>query len=127
MKPLTDVSNPNWNLEQSDWKSSSIISPALSLIITSILLLFWMNYTSLSLSLENIKLFAIVNWIFHVSDILILFISFKCGLILLRYSSTITVTFIFNVIVAPKLPILTGWKKSSLSLNRLLTFSLQIT
>ena len=67
-----------------------------------------MNYTSLSLSLENIKLFAIVNWIFHVSDILILFISFKCGLILLRYSSTITVTFIFNVIVAPKLPILTG-------------------
>ena len=43
---------------------------------------------SSSLSIEEIQLFSIVNWIFQVSDCLRLFmISFKYGLIL-RYSST---------------------------------------
>ena len=41
---------------------------------------------SSSLSLEEIKLIAIVKWIFHVLDFLIFFmISFKYSLILLRY------------------------------------------
>ena len=41
------------------------------------------------LYMEEIKLFAIVNWIFHVSDFLGLFmISFKYGLNLSKYSST---------------------------------------
>ena len=44
---------------------------------------------SSSLSMEEIKLFAIVNWIFHVSKFLrLLMMSFKHDLILLRYSST---------------------------------------
>ena len=47
------------------------------------------------LSVEEIKLFAIVNWIFHVSDFLELFmISFKYGLILSKYSSTGSVLFL---------------------------------
>ena len=38
---------------------------------------------SSSLSMEEIKLFAIVNWIFHMSDFLRLsMMSFKYGLIL---------------------------------------------
>ena len=45
--------------------------------------------SSSSLSLEDMKLIAIVNWTFYVSDILRLFkIYFKHGLILLRYFST---------------------------------------
>ena len=48
-----------------------------------------------SLSLEETKLIAIVNWIFHVSDLLRSFImSFKYGLILLRYSLTDSVLFL---------------------------------
>ena len=44
---------------------------------------------SWSLSVEKLKWFAIVNWIFHVSHFLRLFMmSFKYALILLRYSST---------------------------------------
>ena len=43
---------------------------------------------SLSLSLEDIKVTAIVNWIFHVTDFFISFVIYcKYGLILLRYSS----------------------------------------
>ena len=50
---------------------------------------------SLSLSIEGIKLFVTVNWIFHLSDFLRLFmISFRYGLILLRYSSTNSVLFL---------------------------------
>ena len=46
---------------------------------------------SWSLSLEEIKQNAIVNWIFHVSDFMRLFMmSFKYGLILLRCSATDT-------------------------------------
>ena len=49
---------------------------------------------SSSLSMEEIKLTAIVNPI-HVSDFLRLFmVSFKYGLILLRYSSTDSVLFL---------------------------------
>ena len=44
---------------------------------------------SSSLSVEEIKVIAITNWIFYVSDFLRLFIvPFKYGLISLRYSST---------------------------------------
>ena len=40
------------------------------------------------LSVEEIKLFVIVNWVFNVSDFLRLFmISFKYGLMLLRWGS----------------------------------------
>ena len=65
--------------------------------------------------MKEIKLFTIVNWVFHVSDVLRLFLmSFKYGLISLRYSSTdsvlflslllsIAVTFVFNIIVSPKI------------------------
>ena len=65
----------------------------------------WMHFKSLG----ETKLIAIVNWIFHVSDFSRFFISFKYGLILLRYSSInrlfifITITFIFNIILAPKI------------------------
>ena len=42
---------------------------------------------SSSLPMEEIKLFAIVNWIFPVSDFLRLFtMSFKFGLILLKFN-----------------------------------------
>ena len=49
---------------------------------------------SSSLSMEETKLFAVVNWIFPVSNFLRLFMmSFKYGLISLRYSSTDSVLF----------------------------------
>ena len=79
--------NRIWYLEKSDWKSSSIISSALSLIMISVLSLCECITRSSSWLLEDIKLIAIVKWIFHVSDILRSFISFKYGLTLLRYSS----------------------------------------
>ena len=67
--PFIDVSNSIWYLEKIYWKSSDITSSALSLIIISMLSLF--EYTTLSsLSLEDIKLMAIINWIFYVSDFL---------------------------------------------------------
>ena len=48
-----------------------------------------------SVSLEGIKLIVIVNCNFHVSDFLRLFmLSFKYGLILLRYSSMDSVLFL---------------------------------
>ena len=54
---------------------------------------------SSSLSLEEIKLIAIFNWIFHVSDFLRLFMmSFKYGLILLRYSLTDRVLFLSTLL-----------------------------
>ena len=47
------------------------------------------------LPLKGIKLITIVNSIFHESDFLRLFMmSFKCGLILLRYSSIDSVLFL---------------------------------
>ena len=41
----------------------------------------WMRYTLSSVSLEKMKLIAIVNWVFYVSDFLKLFMSFKFGFI----------------------------------------------
>ena len=64
--PLTGVSNPIWYLERSDWKSSSIISSTLSFIMIFMSSLLECILRSLSLSLEEIKLIAVVNWIFHV-------------------------------------------------------------
>ena len=44
---------------------------------------------SSTLSIEEIKLFAVVNWIFYVSDFLKFFaMPCKYGLILLKYLST---------------------------------------
>ena len=61
----------------------------------SMLSLFECITRSSSLSIEEIKLFAIANSVFDVSDFLRLFmISFKCGLILLRYSPTDSVLFL---------------------------------
>ena len=55
---------------------------------------FWMHYTLFIISMVEIKLFAIVNWIFDVLDFLRLFMtSVKYGLILLRYSETDSVLF----------------------------------
>ena len=98
--PLIDVSNPIWYLERSDWKGS-ITQSALSLIMISMLSLFECITCSSSLSLEEIKLIAVVNCISNVSDFLRLFMmSFKYGVILLRYSSTDKVLF--------PLPLLSG-------------------
>ena len=50
---------------------------------------------SSTLSIEEMKLFAIANWIFHISEFLKLFmISVEYGLILSRYSSTDSVLFL---------------------------------
>ena len=54
---------------------------------------------SLSLTMEEIKLFTIVSRIFHVSNFLRLFVtSFKYGPILLRYSSTDSVLFLLPLL-----------------------------
>ena len=77
-------------------KSFFITSSASSLIIISILSLseFITRSSSLS-SLGEIKSMVIVNWIFHVSDCLRLFImSLRYGLIISRYSSIDRVLFL---------------------------------
>ena len=72
---------------------------------------FWMHYTHSPLSMEEVKLFPIVNWIFHESDILRLCMkSFKYGLI--KYLSTDSALFL-----SPLLSYLTY-----LLLKKLLTF-----
>ena len=87
--PLIDVSNPMCYLERFYNLKGSITQSALSLIMISMLSLFECITCSSSLSLEEIKLIAIVNCISNVSDFLRLFMmSFKYGVILLRYSST---------------------------------------
>ena len=74
---------------------SSITSSTLLLVMISMLSLFECITCSSSLSLEEIKLIAIVNWVFHVFDFLRLFIrSFKYSLILLGYFSTDSVLFL---------------------------------
>ena len=68
---------------------------ASSLIMISMLSLFECITHSLSLSIQETKLFAIGNSIFHVSYFLrLLMMSFKYGLILLRYSSTDSLLFL---------------------------------
>ena len=65
--------------------------------------------------LEEIKLIVIVNWIFHVWNVLRSFmIYFKYGLTLLRYSSTDSVLFLSPLLsyskwlMLQKLPTLIG-------------------
>ena len=54
---------------------------------------------SSSLSLPELKLMAIANWVFHVLDFLRLFMMcFKNGLYLLRYSSTDSVLFLSSLL-----------------------------
>ena len=84
-----------WYLLRGTLTRFSITSSAFSLIVISMLSLFECITRSPSLSLEEIKLVAIVTLIFHVSDYLGLFmVSFKYGLILLRYSSFDSVLFL---------------------------------
>ena len=65
-------------LLRKDTKSFLTTSSALSVIMISLLSLFECIMHSSSLSLEQIKLVAVANWIFHVPDFLRLFmISFK--------------------------------------------------
>ena len=67
---------------------------------------------SSSLSLEEIKLIPFFIWIFHVSDFFRLFImSFKYGLIVLRYSSTDSV--FLSPLLLQKCLIITFYKKIS--------------
>ena len=73
----------------SESKSSFITWSASSLIMIYMLKLFECITCSSSLSLNKIRLFAIVNWLFHVSIFLRLFMmSFQYGLILKRYCLT---------------------------------------
>ena len=89
------VLNPISFLERSDWKSFSITSSVLLLIVTFMLSFFECITRSSSLSLEDIKLIAIVNWFFHVSYFLRSFmIFFRYGLNLLTYSTTNSVFFL---------------------------------
>ena len=68
-----------WNLYSSESKSSFLTLHASSFIMISMLVLFECITRSSSLSIE-IKLFAIVKWIFNMSDFWRLFImSFKYG------------------------------------------------
>ena len=74
------------HLERRDWKIFSIILSHLLLIMISMWSLFQCMTSSLSLSLEEIKLIPIVNWIFLVSVFFKLFMMyFKYGLISSRY------------------------------------------
>ena len=78
----------------SESKSSFITLSALSFIMISMLSIFECITRSSSLSMKKLKLIAIVNWIFHVSDFLRVFMMLlKYCLILLRYSSTDSVSF----------------------------------
>ena len=90
-KPINDFKLFRY-LFLSDLKSFLIISSASSLITIS---LFKCITRSSCLSLEEVKLIAIVNWIFHMLNFLKLFMmSFKYSLILLRYSATDSVLFL---------------------------------
>ena len=76
-----------------------ITSSAFSLIMISMLSIFECIISHSSLSMEEIKLFVIVNWIFHVTDFLRLFMMFfKYGQILLRCSSTDSVSFLILLV-----------------------------
>ena len=97
--PLIDVSNPIWLLERGNWKSSSTPSSGLLLIIIFEYSLFECITRSSLLSLEEIKLIAIVSCIFHELEFLRLFMmSFKYGLVLLRYSSNDSVLFLWPLL-----------------------------
>ena len=94
---LIDVSNLIWYLGKSDWRCSSITSSSLSLIVIFTLLLFECIIRSSSLTLEERNLIAIVNCIFHVSEFFrSSMISFKYGLILLKYFSNDSFYFYYH-------------------------------
>ena len=102
---------PTWYLKKSNWKSSSITSSALSLIMISMLSLFECITGLSSFPLEeiNLKLIVVVNLIFNVWNYWHHFWHLL-GLIFLRYS------FIFNVIITPNITY------SFFNLNRFLIF-----
>ena len=78
-------------------------SSASTLIMISMLSLFECTTCSSSFSIEEIKLFAIANWIFQIPDFSrLLMLSFKHGLILLRYSSTDSVLFLSPLLLCSK-------------------------
>ena len=100
---LIDFSNQIWYQETSELKSFLVTSSALPLIMISLLSLF--NHF---IVFRRNKINCCFFFIFHLPDVVRLFmISFKYGLILLRYFSrcftSITFTFIFNIIVTPKI------------------------
>ena len=94
IKPFIDVSNPIWYLERSDWKSMYNF-PCFVNSHDFYVIIFKMHYSS-SLSLKDIKLIPIVNYIFHVSDFFhISFVTlFRYGIILLTYFSIDSVLFL---------------------------------
>ena len=65
--------------------------------------ILWMIVCSSSLSLEEIKLIAIANWIFHVLDLLRLFMMSMRYSLMDGVSFVFTTTFIFDMIVLPKI------------------------
>ena len=84
----------------SESKSSSIPLSALSLIMIFILSLFECVTRPSLLSLKEIRLIVTANWFFHVSNFLRSFmISFKYGLLLLRYSLTNSVLFLLLLLL----------------------------
>ena len=111
--PFINVSKLLRYLLISDSKCFSVISFALPLIMISLLpLLCYMLFTIIFIIIFRRNNTVIVDWSFQLSDFFRLFVSFKYGLILLRYSfnwwcSFITSTFIFNIIVITKLFTLT--------------------
>ena len=68
-----------WYLFLSESKSSFLTLTASSLIMISMLSIFECITCFLGLSMKEIKVFAIINWIFYVSDFLRLFIIFFNG------------------------------------------------
>ena len=96
--PFIEVSNSIWYLEISNWKNSSVTSSALLLIMISMLPLFGCITCSSSLSMEEIKLFSVANWILNVSDFLRSFIiSFKYGLTWFLVSLIVVSSIFFSV------------------------------
>ena len=84
-----------WYLLRSDLKRFSITSSALPLILIYLSSLFtWIKRFS-SLSLDEIKLVAIVNGAFYISTFWD-YLFFKYGITLLRYFSTDNIYFYHN-------------------------------
>ena len=84
-----------WDLFLIELKSSFLNSYASSLIMISMLSLFECIKRFSLITKEEIKLIVIINWIFHMSDFLRLFmVSFKYGLILVKCSSFHSVLFL---------------------------------
>ena len=106
--PFTD-STLFYILFLSESKSSFINSSASLLIMISMLSLFESITRSSPLSMEEIKLFPIVNWVFHVSHFLKLFNVFQIWSNFIKISFnwqcfiSITTTFVFSIIVTRKI------------------------